>query len=99
MADDPTPESETPASPPDPTAETTAPAADATSDPVADMGAATASLENVEADLASAQASIDELLKQANFEDPSTMAPQEVAMPTQAFDLPNFADAMHEQPS
>ena len=86
MADDPTPGTESPVPPAEETA----------ADPVANMGAASASLENVEADLASAQASIDELLKQANFEDPSSMAPQESAIPTQAFDLPSFADSMHD---
>jgi flagellar motor switch protein FliN/FliY len=59
-------------------------------DPVGDLTAASASLDHVDADLASAQASIDELLKQANFEDPSTMA----AEPAQPFDLPNFQQAM-----
>jgi flagellar motor switch protein FliN/FliY len=64
-------------------------------DPVADLTAASASLDNVDADLASAQASIDELLKQANFEDPSTMAsPQESSVPTQPFERPSFQQAM-----
>jgi len=52
--------------------------------------------ENVDADLASAQASIDELLKQADFEDPSTMAHAETVQPTQPFDLPSFQQSMQE---
>ena len=66
------------------------------SDPVADLGAANAALESVDADLASAQASIDELLKQANFEDPATLGTADI--PTQAFDLPSFADTPRELP-
>jgi flagellar motor switch protein FliN/FliY len=66
------------------------PQPEALADPIADLGSATAALDNVDADLASAQASIDELLKQANFEDPSTLATPQAAMPTQAFDLQNF---------
>jgi flagellar motor switch protein FliN/FliY len=76
---------------PPPASESPTPSA---ADPIADLGAANASLQSVDADLASAQASIDELLKQANFEDPSTLGAPE--MPTQAFDLPNFADAPRE---
>ncbi len=67
---------------------------DAHADPVADLSASSASLENVDADLASAQASIDELLKQANFEDPSSMAPADSPLPTTPFELPNFQQAM-----
>jgi flagellar motor switch protein FliN len=81
-----------------PASDTTPESADSTTtetDPLADLSAASPSLENVDADLASAQASIDELLKQANFEDPSNMSPTESAMPTQAFDLPSFTDSMH----
>ena len=55
----------------DPTATATAVAPD----PLADLTASTAALANVDADLAAAQASIDELLKQASFEDPATLAP------------------------
>ncbi len=72
-------------------------AADApASDPVADIAASNAALGSVDADLASAQASIDELLKQANFEDPSTIASTESMPPTQSFELPNFQQAMQE---
>ena len=42
-------------------------------DPLADLNASTAVLASVDADLAAAQASIDELLKQASFEDPATL--------------------------
>jgi flagellar motor switch protein FliN/FliY len=63
-------------------------------DPLADLSAASPSLENVDADLASAQASIDELLKQANFEDPSNLAPEESPLPTQSFELPSFTDSI-----
>lgn len=70
----------------------------APSDPIADLGNAGASLDSVDADLASAQASIDELLKQANFEDPSTLGAPEMQVPTQPFDLPSFADAAREVP-
>jgi flagellar motor switch protein FliN/FliY len=88
MADDPTP-TVTPAS--------EAPAQEsAAADPLAQLSAESPSLENVDADLASAQASIDELLKQANFEDPSSMAPPEAALPTQPFDLPDFAPSVLE---
>ncbi len=72
------------------------------SDPIADLGNAKASLDSVDADLASAQASIDELLKQANFEDPSTLSSiAESSIPTQAFDLQNFASpvASHSEAS
>jgi flagellar motor switch protein FliN/FliY len=68
------------------------------SDPLADLGDASAALENVDADLASAQASIDELLKQANFEDPSTLAAANSAPPTQAFDLQNFGGSVADNP-
>jgi flagellar motor switch protein FliN/FliY len=63
-------------------------------DPVADLSAANDALKNVDADLASAQASIDDLLKQANFEDPSAIPGSENALPTQGFDLPNFQQVM-----
>ena len=43
-------------------------------DPLASLSASTAALSSVDADLAAAQASIDELLKQASFEDPSSLA-------------------------
>jgi flagellar motor switch protein FliN len=62
-------------------------------DPIADLSASNEALGNVDADLATAQASIDELLKQANFEDPS-VATGDNALPTQGFDLPNFQQVM-----
>lgn len=68
------------------------------SDPIADLGNASAALENVDADLASAQASIDELLKQANFEDPSSLGAPESPLPTQAFDLQSFAASVADNP-
>jgi flagellar motor switch protein FliN/FliY len=40
------------------------------------------------------QAAIDELLKQANFEDPSAVAPDAAAVATAPFDLPNFQQVM-----
>ena len=84
----------TPGSTPD------SPNPDAPTDPLADLGSSNPSLENVDADLASAQASIDELLKQANFEDPATLgASADMVMPTQAFDLPSFADSPREVPA
>jgi len=93
MADDPTPPTD---SPPADSSPTNPPA----TDPIADMSAAAPSLENVDADLASAQASIDELLKQANFEEPSgSMAPAETVHPTQAFDLPSFQQSMQDTQS
>jgi flagellar motor switch protein FliN/FliY len=82
--DDPTPASET---------SSESPAENTAADPLAEMSAASPSLENVEADLASAQASIDELLKQANFEDPSSLQVPENQVPTQAFDLQSFAES------
>ena len=79
--------------PPEPTAATDAspPAADPLA---ADLTAANEALKNVDADLNSAQASIDELLKQANFEDPSTIPGADQALPTQGFELPNFQQVM-----
>jgi len=88
-----------PATQPPPTQPAEEPAAAAPapqSDPIADLGNAAASLENVDADLASAQASIDELLKQANFEDPAALGAPEMATPTQAFDLPSFQESVRE---
>ena len=90
MADESTPASDSPpATPPEPQAPV---------DPIADLGNSSAALENVDADLASAQASIDELLKQANFEDPSTLAAPEMPLPTQPFDLQSFQTSAAENP-
>jgi flagellar motor switch protein FliN len=83
MADDPTPNSDPSPTLPD----------DAT-DPIADLSAASPSLENVDADLASAQASIDELLMQANFEEPTNMSGPEPTLATQGFDLPSFEQSL-----
>jgi flagellar motor switch protein FliN/FliY len=101
MADDPAPTPEpaapsadavaSPINPPEPSASEAPPA-----DPIGDLTASTEALDNVDADLASAQASIDELLKQANFEDPSTMAGGEQALPAQGFDLPDFQQVMQD---
>src|ERR1700722_644184 len=66
------------------------------SDPLADMDASADALNNVDADLATAQASIDELLKQANFDDPSAIPGGAQSIPTQGFDLPNFQQAMRD---
>jgi flagellar motor switch protein FliN/FliY len=68
------------------------------SDPIADLTNASASLDSVDADLASAQASIDELLKQANFEDPAALSgsTDTPATPTQPFEMPSFNDAPRE---
>jgi flagellar motor switch protein FliN/FliY len=71
----------------DPHADSSLPA----TDPLEQLGQASAALENVDADLASAQASIDELLKQANFEDPANMAAPELPLPTQTFEMPNLS--------
>lgn len=60
-------------------------------DPLEQLSQASAALENVDDDLALAQSSIDELLKQANFEDPSTMAAPELPLPTQAFEMPDLS--------
>jgi flagellar motor switch protein FliN/FliY len=78
----------------DPSSESAAAKPEPGTDPIADLGTASAALENVDADLASAQASIDELLKQANFEDPATSAAAEPQVPVQAFDMPNFQEAV-----
>ncbi len=110
MADDPAPtpatdSSTTPAAVAEaPAAETPVaetPAADAlleapAADPLATLSASNEALGNVDADLASAQASIDELLKQANFEDPSALSGAEPGLPTQGFDLPNFQQVMQD---
>ena len=53
-------------------------------------------LADVDADLASAQASIDELLKQANLEDPSMMAKTEPPIQGKGFDLPDFQQVMQD---
>ena len=42
------------------------------------------------------QAAIDELLKQANFEDPSAVSPDAAAIATAPFDLPNFQQVMQD---
>ena len=65
-------------------------------DPLADISASADALNNVDADLATAQASIDELLKQANFDDPSAIANGGQTLPTQGFELPNFQQAMQD---
>jgi len=81
------------------------PAADAASsppaaDPFATLAGSHDALSNVDADLATAQASIDELLKQANFDDPSAIpgsnadGDEGTGLPTKGFDLPNFQQAM-----
>jgi flagellar motor switch protein FliN len=71
-------------------------AAAAPPDPLADLGASADALNNVDADLATAAASIDELLKQANFDDPSAIPGGAQSIPTQGFDLPNFQQAMRD---
>jgi flagellar motor switch protein FliN/FliY len=63
---------------------------------MANLDATADALKNVDADLASAQASIDELLKQANFEDPSAIPGSDPLPPTQGFDLPNFQQVMDD---
>src|SRR5580704_483142 len=71
-------------------------AAVAPADPLANLGASADALNNVDADLATAAASIDELLKQANFDDPSAIPGGAQPIPTQGFDLPNFQQAMRD---
>jgi flagellar motor switch protein FliN/FliY len=78
----------------DPSPAPTATAAPA--DPLADLGASADALNNVDADLATAAASIDELLKQANFDDPSALAGGGQTAATQGFELPNFQQAMQD---
>jgi flagellar motor switch protein FliN/FliY len=83
---------------PAPEAATAAPAADAAAPesaaPAAEGSAAAVATES--ADGAFDQSAIDELLKQANFEDPSAMpGPAAAALPdTSNFDLPNFQQVM-----
>ena len=69
----------------DSTAATAAPPTDA----LADLTASSAALSSVDADLAAAQASIDELLKQASFEDPSSLSTPEPAKPVEAWTPPS----------
>ncbi len=57
-------------------------------DPLADLSASTAVLASVDADLAAAQASIDELLKQASFEDPSSLNAGDASKPVEAWTPP-----------
>jgi flagellar motor switch protein FliN len=101
MAEDPAPPSEPVAVPPTadapaaPSPAITAEAVATEAPPVAVEMSAEA-LADVDADLASAQASIDELLKQANFEDPSAIPGAEQAMQGQGFDLPNFQQVMQD---
>jgi flagellar motor switch protein FliN/FliY len=108
MADDPSPTppitpetpsaavTEAPAAPPSPESPVPAEKLEVPADPLADLSASADALNNVDADLATAQASIDELLKQANFEDPSTIPSAGQAIPTQGFELPNFQQAMQD---
>jgi len=65
-------------------------------DPLADLGASADALNDVDNDLATAAASIDELLKQANFDDPSAIPGGGQSLPTQGFELPNFQQAMQD---
>ena len=65
-------------------------------DPLADLGASADVLNDVDNDLATAAASIDELLKQANFDDPSAIPGGGQSLPTQGFELPNFQQAMQD---
>jgi flagellar motor switch protein FliN/FliY len=92
MAEETTPAAESSSDTTQPPVETPA------ADPIADLSAASPSLENVDADLASAQASIDELLKQANFEEPSIVGKPEIPLATQPFDLPSFQQSIHDVP-
>jgi flagellar motor switch protein FliN/FliY len=64
---------------------------------VQNMQQANAPLDSVETDLASAQASIDDLLKEANFEDPSTSASANVQ--TTPFEMPDFQEAVSDAPA
>jgi flagellar motor switch protein FliN/FliY len=66
------------------------------SDPLADLGASADALNDVGNDLATAAASIDDLLKQANFDDPSAIPGGGQSLPTQGFELPNFQQAMQD---
>jgi flagellar motor switch protein FliN/FliY len=97
MADESTPESESTSPSPESASDATLPGAD----PIDQLGQASAALENVDADLASAQASIDELLKQANFEDPTNMVTPELPLATQPFEMPNLSamPAQHAEAS
>jgi flagellar motor switch protein FliN/FliY len=65
---------------------------------VDNMVKSNASLDSVDHDLASAQASIDDLLKQANFEDPSTAVPAGSSVQTTTFDMPDFQQVMSGAP-
>ena len=65
-------------------------------DPLADLSASADALNDVDNDLATAAASIDELLKQANFDDPSAIPGGGQSLPTQGFELPNFQQAMQD---
>jgi flagellar motor switch protein FliN/FliY len=80
---------------PAPEAAAAAPAADAVA-PAAAVEQSVAAAATESADAAFDQAAIDELLKQANFEDPTAMpGPAAAALPdTSNFDLPNFQQVM-----
>jgi flagellar motor switch protein FliN/FliY len=95
MADDqpPVADSNPSPDPSPPTAEQAAPEAAA-----ADSGAAApAPEENAPPASDADQAAIDELLKQASFEDPSTALPAAASAPPAApFDLPNFQQVMQD---
>ncbi len=67
-----------------------------TTEALANLDGAAEALKNVDVDLASAQESIDDLIKQANFEDPSAIAGGQQPPPTEGFDLPNFQQVMQE---
>ncbi len=96
MAEDPAPAPNSPEAvlPTGPTAATPPPTDPATTDPIADLTASADALNNVDADLASAQASIDELLKQTNSDGSPAGPAANPALPTQTFDLPNFQQVM-----
>jgi flagellar motor switch protein FliN/FliY len=64
----------------------------ATADPMA-------ALSNVDADLAAAQASIDELLKQASFEDPSSLSAPEPPKPVASWSPPTQSVSQASAPT
>jgi flagellar motor switch protein FliN/FliY len=68
----------------------------ATDAPPAAQEMSAETLADVDADLASAQASIDELLKQANLEDPSAIPKTDAAIQGNGFDLPDFQQVMQD---
>jgi flagellar motor switch protein FliN/FliY len=91
------PDGVTPSPDPNATPDVTAAADAAASAPLEASAAAPIEASAEDLPPAADQAAIDELLKQANFEDPSAISPDAAAaVATAPFDLPNFQQVMQD---